>query len=113
MHGGLTGRVAGADHDDLRALQRSGLRRRSAVEHTAADERFERRDVQSPIRHSACEDDGIGGGDGAITELQAVGSSRVESGDAAGQIECGTEASSLDHRPPAELPAGDSAGNPR
>ena len=77
VQGGLAAGVAGTDDDDVGVLQRAGVRGRSAVEHPATDERLERRDAEAAVRHAAGEDDGVGGGDGAVVERRGGAGARL------------------------------------
>ena len=70
VHGGLSAGVASADDHHVGALQGAGLGGRCAVEHPAADERFERRDAEAAIGDTTGEDHRVGRDNAAVVHGQ-------------------------------------------
>ena len=60
MQGGLAGRVAGPDDEDLLALHGPGLGAGGAVEHPGADQRLQPRHPEPPPRHPGGDDHRLG-----------------------------------------------------
>ena len=114
VQGGLARRVAAADDDDVASGHGGGLADRGTVEHTAADELLELRDVEPSVGDTRRHHDGAGADPRSVGELDH---SEVSIGGQAHhdphEQERGAEGPRLLEGPEGELRPADALGEPR
>ena len=110
VHGGLAGRVAGADHKHLAARHRRGLADRRAVEHPGADQLLHAGRVQPPVVGAGGHDHRPVGRLAPVDQAdQPIGPAALQPG-RAGVDQLGAEQDRLVAGPLGEVTAADPAG---